>query len=123
MRKPTIVLGANNNPERYAYKAVEFLQSIKQPIYPVGIKSGEVLGLEILHDFKDPKINEPIDTVTLYLNPFHQETWYQPIIDLKPKRVIFNPGTENDEFEDLLRQEGIEAVEACTLVMIRTGVY
>lgn len=123
MRKPTIVLGANNNPERYAYKAVEFLQSIKQPIYPVGIKSGEVLGLEILHDFKDPKINEPIDTVTLYLNPFHQETWYQPIIDLKPKRVIFNPGTENDEFEDRLRKEGIEALEACTLVMIRTGVY
>jgi predicted CoA-binding protein len=123
MRKPTIVLGANNNPERYAYKAVEFLQSIKQPIYPVGIKSGEVLGLEILHDFKDSKISEPIDTVTLYLNPFHQEAWYQPIIDLKPKRVIFNPGTENDEFEDRLRKEGIEALEACTLVMIRTGVY
>jgi len=123
MRKATIVLGANNNPERYAYKAVEFLQSIQQPIYPVGIKSGEVRGLEILHDFKDPKINEPIDTVTLYLNPFHQEMWYQQIINLKPKRVIFNPGTENDEFEDRLRQEGIEVIEACTLVMIRTGVY
>jgi len=123
MRKPTIVLGANDNPERYAYKAVDFLQSIKQPIYPVGIKKGTVLGLEILHDFKDPKINEPIHTVTLYLNPFHQKEWYQPILDLKPKRVIFNPGTENEEFENMLEEAGIEVEEACTLVMVRTGVY
>lgn len=123
MRKPTIVLGASNNPDRYAYKAVDFLQSINQPVYPVGIKKGVVKGLEILHDFNDSKIQDTIHTVTLYINPLIQRDWYKKILELKPQRVIFNPGTENQEFEEMLEADGIETVEACTLVMIRTGVF
>lgn len=123
MEKPTIVLGASDNPERYAYKAVSFLQSIHQPVYPVGIRKGEVLGLNILPDINDPSIPEEIHTVTLYMNPIHQKDWYQKILDLNPKRVIFNPGTENPEFEEMLEERGIETTESCTLVMVRTGVF
>ena len=123
MRKPTIVLGANNNPEKYVFKAIDFLQSISQPVYPVGIQEGKVLGLDILHDFNPPGINEKIHTVTLYLNPRNQQEWIQPIIDLKPRRVIFNPGTENPEFEEMLEEAGIEVEEACTLVMVRAGMF
>ncbi len=123
MQKPTVVLGANPNPEKYPYKAIDFLQSIEQPVYPVGIKTGTVLGLEILPALDDSRIQEPVHTVTLYVGPQNQESWYQPILNLKPKRVIFNPGTENPEFEELLETNGIEVVEACTLVMIRTGQY
>jgi len=123
MRKPTIVLGANANPERYAYKAVDFLQSINQPVYPVGNKKGEVLGLEILPDFNHIKADDDIHTVTLYLNPENQRGWYKPILDLNPKRVIFNPGTENQEFETMLEEKGIEVEEACTLTMVRVGLF
>ncbi|MFM9945074.1 MAG: CoA-binding protein [Bacteroidia bacterium] len=122
MKKPTVVLGANNNPAKYAYKAVDFLQSINQPVYPVGIQNGEVLGLEILHDFKHLETRD-IHTVTLYLNPGNQIHWYKPILNLKPKRVIFNPGTENPEFAEMLEEKGIEVEEVCTLVMVRTGQY
>lgn len=122
MNKPTVVLGANTNPEKYAYRAVEFLKSINQPVYPVGIKHGEVLGLEILPDFKHLETQD-IHTVTLYLNPTNQIHWYKPILHLKPKRVIFNPGTENPEFEEMLEEKGIEVEEACTLVLVRSGQY
>jgi predicted CoA-binding protein len=122
MNKPTVVLGANTNPEKYAYKAVEFLQSINQPIFPVGIRPGEVKGLPIMQDFSHLQ-NEAIDTVTLYLNPTNQTHWYKQILHLNPKRVIFNPGTENPEFEEMLEEKGIKVEEACTLVMVRTGVY
>ncbi len=122
MNKPTVVLGANTNPEKYAYKAVEFLQSIHQPVFPVGIRPGEVKGLPILQDFSHLK-NEDVHTVTLYVNPTNQTHWYKQILDLNPKRVIFNPGTENPEFEEMLEEKGIEVEEACTLVMVRTGVY
>ncbi|MCB9252535.1 MAG: CoA-binding protein [Flavobacteriales bacterium] len=123
MKKPTIVLGANNNPERYAYKAVDFLQSIDQPVYPVGVRKGEVLGLTISDSLSDPSIPKDIHTITLYINPMVQEQWYQKILDKKPKRVIFNPGTENEVFEEMLEKAGIQTEEACTLVMVRTGVY
>ena len=123
MKKPTIVLGASDNPERYAYRAVDFLQSIDQPVYPVGNKKGIVKGLEILQDVDDPQIPANIHTVTLYLNPFIQKQWYEKIIKLKPERVIFNPGTENQEFEELLESNGIKTEEACTLVLVRTGAF
>ena len=123
MIKPTIVLGASENPDRYAYKAVDFLQSINQPVYPVGNKKGRVKGLEILQKFNDPAILDKIHTVSLYINPVIQKEWYNQIIELKPTRVIFNPGTENQEFEELLEENGIHTEEACTLVLIRTGAY
>jgi predicted CoA-binding protein len=66
---------------------------------------------------------ENIDTITLYIGPQHQPEWYDYIINLKPKRIIFNPGTENEEFEQLLEKNGIEVQEACTLVMLSIGAY
>lgn len=123
IRKPTVVLGATDNPERYAYKAVQFLQSINQPVYPVGIRKGTVLGLNIMQELDDPAISEPVHTVSLYINPMIQESWYDKILALHPQRVIFNPGTENPEFEQMLESAGIETEEACTLVMVRTGVF
>lgn len=123
MKKPTIVLGASDNPDRYSYRAVDFLQSIVQPVYPVGIKRGVVKGLEIFQRIDDPKIPKEIHTVSLYINPIIQKEWYKQIVELKPERVIFNPGTENAEFEEILEEHGIEFEEACTLVMVRTGVF
>jgi len=123
MKKPTIVLGASDNPDRYSYKAIDFLQSIDQPVYPVGIRRGIVKGLQIYQRIDDPEIPKKIHTVTLYINPMIQKEWYDQIVELKPERVIFNPGTENEEFEEILEKNGIQTEEACTLVMVRSGVF
>ena len=72
---------------------------------------------------KEKKSFENVDTITLYLNPMHQKQYYDYIVSLKPKRIIFNPGTENEEFEKMAEKKGIEALEACTLVMLRSGQY
>jgi predicted CoA-binding protein len=118
--KKTMVLGATPNPNRYAFRAVNQLQAAGHEVVPVGIKKGEVGGLEIHND--RPKINA-IDTVTLYIGPRHQPEWYDYILQLNPERIIFNPGTENSEFEQLARSKGIETEEACTLVMLSIGNY
>ena len=89
---------------------------------PVGIKHGEVAGEHILDIRQKPSIDN-VHTVTLYLGPQNQPEWYDYILSLKPKRIIFNPGTENPEFEQLANKEGIETEEACTLVLIRTKSY
>lgn len=122
MQKPTVVLGASPNHDRYSYKAVEFLKNEKHPVFPVGIKNGEILGSKINSGFDDLS-NKKIHTVTLYLNEQNQKQWYEKIIGLNPQRVIFNPGTENPEFEDILNKNHIETIEACTLVMLRTGQF
>lgn len=118
--KKTVVIGATDNPERYAYKATVALQKHKYEAVPVGIKDGEINGTKIINGMKD--ISD-VDTVTLYVGPKNQPGWYDYIIGLKPKRVIFNPGTENPEFEEMLQKNKIEAVEACTLVMLSIGNY
>lgn len=120
MSKKTVVIGASENPERYAYKATVALQSHRHPVVPVGLKEGEINGVKILKDM--PAI-EDVDTITLYVGPRNQPAWYDYILSLKPKRVIFNPGTENDEFEKVLKDKNIEPVEACTLVMLAVGNY
>ena len=120
--KKTVIIGASNNPERYAYLAATFLQERGHEFVPVGIRKAAVLGHEILNIKDLPKI-ENTDTVTMYLHPRNQIGWYDYIKSLHPKRVIFNPGTENPEFEELLSESNIEVVEACTLVMLRTGQY
>lgn len=119
MTKSTLVIGATPNPERYAYKATVMLNEYGHPVIPFGIKKGEIAGIEILQD----KPQGAFDTVTLYLGPQNQPPYYDYIIGLHPKRVIFNPGTENPEFASLLHDKGIGVVEACTLVMLRTGQY
>ncbi len=118
--KKTLVLGATDNPARYAYLAVEKLLRYGHEVVPVGQREAEVLGLKI--QTGQPAI-ENIDTVTLYVNPKNQQPYYDYILSLKPKRIIFNPGTENPEFEKMAEDKGIEALEACTLVMLSAGQY
>lgn len=98
------------------------LKEYGHPFVPVGIKNGAIFDVKIEDLRKKPAINE-VDTVTLYIGPQHQPEWYDYIVSLKPKRVIFNPGTENQAFENKLENKGIEAIEACTLVMLRTGQF
>ena len=120
MKKKTVVIGASTSPERYAYKAVVALQHHQHEVVPVGIKKGEINGLEILQG--KPEIKD-VDTVSLYVGPLHQAEWMDYVISLHPKRVVFNPGTENPVFEELLKKNNIEAEEACTLVMLSIGNY
>jgi predicted CoA-binding protein len=120
MSKKTVVIGASDNPERYAYKATIALQRRNHEVIPVGIQDGEINGLKIIKEKVDI---DNVDTITLYVGPKNQPSWFEYIIGLKPKRVIFNPGTENPEFEQLLQQNNIETIEACTLVMLSIGNY
>ena len=122
MKKKTVIIGASNNPSRYAYLAADMLQKTGHEIVPVGIKSGSVFGIEILNLRLKPAVKD-VDTVTLYIGPRHQPEWYDYILSLEPKRVIFNPGTENEVFQRMVSASGAEALEACTLVMLRTGQY
>lgn len=117
--KKTVIIGATPNPARYAYLAAEMLSQYDHELVPVGIKEGEVKGKKILDIRKRPPITD-VDTVTLYISPAHQPEWYDYILGLNPKRIIFNPGTENPEFEKLASEQGIEATEACTLVLLRS---
>ena len=118
--KKTLVLGATTNPDRYAYKAVHKLVEAGHEVVPFGIKNGEVAGIPIE---KEQKVFEGIDTVTLYVGPDRQMPYLDYILSLKPKRVLFNPGTENPAFKLLLEQNGIETEEACTLVLLSLGAY
>jgi predicted CoA-binding protein len=120
--KKTVVVGASPNRGRYAWIASEMLLEYGHPIVPLGIRSGEIAGVPIVDIRTKPQIKD-VDTITLYLSPAHQEEWYDYLIDLKPKRMIFNPGTENDEFERRAREAGIETVEACTMVLLRSRQY
>jgi predicted CoA-binding protein len=120
MKNKTLVLGASESPSRYSNLAIKKLLSKKQDIVAIGKIPGNVDGVEIA---TKPVETDEIDTVTLYLNPLHQKPYYDYIISLKPRRIIFNPGTENFELEDLARKNGIQPLHACTLVMLGTGQY
>ncbi len=114
------MIGASPNPSRYAHRAVMALQQHGHPAIPLGIRKGEIGTASILTEW--PEIKE-VDTVTLYLGPSRQAPHLDYILSLKPKRVIFNPGTENPELEHQMKAAGIETLEACTLVMLATGQY
>jgi uncharacterized protein len=118
--KKTLIIGASPDPSRYSYKAAHMLRRFNHGIVNVGIKKGEVAGIEIE---KPGEIHQGIDTITLYIGPALQAQYHDYILATKPKRVIFNPGTENYELEKLLDLHGIEPVEACTLVLLSTGQY
>jgi uncharacterized protein len=120
--KKTMIIGATTNQGRYAYIAAEMLNEYGHEIVPVGIKKGEVLGHQIL-DIKQKPAVAGIDTITLYIGPDHQPEWYDYLLSLKPKQIIFNPGTENRAFEQQASKQGIEALQACTLVMLRSNQY
>jgi uncharacterized protein len=120
--KRTIIVGATPNSSRYAYLAAETLNDYNHEIVLLGIKKGDVLGKPILDIHERPSVPD-VDTITLYIGPRHQPEWYDYLISLKPRRIIFNPGTENREFENMAQKAGIQTEEACTLVMLRTGQY
>jgi predicted CoA-binding protein len=118
--KKTLVLGATTKPDRYAFKAVTMLVDHGHSVLAIGQNAGEVAGIKI-QTKAIPLKN--IDTVTLYLNPLRQREYYNYIIETQPKRVIFNPGTENPEFYQLLKSNGIAVEVACTLVLLATNQY
>ena len=118
--KKTLVLGATTDSSRYAYLATQRLLSHNHQVVLLGNKKGDVNGEVIQHGKPDLK---DIDTITLYMNPRNQEEYLDYLISLKPKRIIFNPGTENDKLINIAEKNGIEAVIGCTLVMLATNQY
>jgi len=118
--KKTLIVGASTNADRYAYKAANALTKHGHSIVNIGTKSGTVAGVEIQKG--KPPISD-LDTITLYIGAAHQPDMYDYLLGLKPKRIIFNPGTENPQFEKMAREKGIEVLEACTLVMLASNQY
>ncbi|MGK2860516.1 MAG: CoA-binding protein [Chitinophagaceae bacterium] len=118
--KKTLVLGASDNPARYSFLAINRLRSMGHPVVAIGRKNTMVADVP-LDKAKLPL--QDIHTVTLYLNPKNQQEYYDYILSVNPKRIIFNPGTENNELVILARKQNIETIEACTLVMLSTGQY
>lgn len=119
-KKKTLVLGASDNPARYSYLAITRLRNNLHPVVAIGKKAGVVAGIPIE---TEQKPLQDIDTITLYLSPGHQKQYYDYIISLHPERIIFNPGTENDELAALALKNNIKPQEACTLVLLSTGQY
>ncbi len=120
MGKKTLVLGASSQSNRYSFLAIMKLLAGGHEVFALGAKPGTVGPVSIE---TSPGNWPAIDTVTLYLNPYNQQAYYRYLVDLKPNRVIFNPGTENHELELLLTDNGIKTMEACTLVMLSTGTF
>lgn len=120
MKNVTLVIGASLNPNRYSNIAIKRLRDKGIPTSALGLREGKVL--DVVIDNKRIQYKN-IDTITLYLNPKRQESYYDYIIELKPRRVIFNPGTENLEFVKLLKENNIESEIACTLVLLSTNQY
>ena len=118
--KTTVVLGASANPSRYSYLAIRKLAAHGHPVVAIGKKKGKVGEVDIE---TDPIPVTHVDTVTLYLNPMNQQEYLDYILNLNPKRIIFNPGTENDDLIRSARNKGIEPVIGCTLVMLSAGMY
>ena len=120
MNKKTVVLGASPNPSRYSYLAVNRLQAHGHAVIPIGKKKGAINNSPILNETVNA---ENVDTVTLYLNAQNQKQYYEYILSLHPKRIIFNPGAENNELAQLAAQNNIQPMEACTLVLLGTHQY
>ena len=118
--KKTLILGASDNPSRYSYLALNSLRKHGHPVIAIGKKSSKVADVDLITEKKE---FDDIDTITIYLNPDNQKQYYDYIFSLHPKRVIFNPGAENQELIALLRSKGIEPIEACSLVLLSTGQY
>jgi predicted CoA-binding protein len=118
--KKTLVLGASDNPSRYSYLAILRLRNHGHPVVAVGKKIAQVADVSIE---KEKKEFGHIDTITLYLNPLHQKEYYDYILSLKPQRIIFNPGAENEELAALAIRHQIKVMDACTLVLLSTDQY
>lgn len=119
-KKLTVVLGASPNPERYSNLAVNRLKAKGHPVVAIGKRAAAIGDTPVITEH--PPL-EKVDTVTMYLNRVAQKEYYDYILQLQPRRIIFNPGAENPELEDIARQHNIQPVEACTLVMLSTGQF
>lgn len=120
VKKKTLVLGASLKPSRYSNLAVNRLVENEVETEAFGLRKGKIGAVQVRRDFEDFK---DIHTITLYVGPDHQPEYFDKMLQLKPKRVIFNPGTENSELYESLEKNGIEVVVACTLVLLATGQY
>ena len=120
MKKYTLVIGGSENTDRYSNRAIRKLISYGHDVKSIGLREGNVKGVSISvgkPDFKD------IDTVTIYISKSKQKEYYDYVLGLNPKRIVFNPGTINDEFKEIAQKQGIEVVQKCTLIMLDTGQY
>jgi uncharacterized protein len=120
MGKLTIVLGASAKPERYSNMAVRKLLQFNHPVIAVGNNKAVIENIEVIEELLPTPF---VDTITMYLSAKNQKKYYKNILALKPKRIIFNPGAENAELATLAASEGINVLEACTLVMLSTNQY
>lgn len=120
MNKKTVVIGASPNPERYSNMAVTRLRKNGYEVVALGVRDGKIADVEITKG--TPEIPD-VHTVTMYVGPARQPEYYDYIFSLNPKRIIFNPGTENQEFMQLAEQKGIEVVPNCTLVMLSISAF
>ena len=118
--KKTLVFGASLRPNRYSNLVIQKLIAHGIETVAFGQKSGEVSGVQIKTNLKE---FHNIHTITLYINAQRQPEYYWEITKLRPKRVIFNPGTENPEFYEILKESDIEVEVACNLVLLATGQY
>jgi predicted CoA-binding protein len=119
-KKLTVVLGASPNPERYSNMAVTRLTAKGHPVVAIGKRAATIGDTPVITAHP---VLEQVDTVTIYMNPFLQKEYYDYILQLHPRRIIFNPGAENEELEEIARQHNIQPVEACTLVLLSTGQF
>lgn len=120
VKDKTLVLGASHNPMRYSHMAILRLRQSGIPVVAIGRRNCTVGDVEV---YTEVAPREDIHTITLYLNPQNQEAWIPYILSLKPKRIIFNPGTENDVLREQAESAGILCIEACTLVMLASRTY
>jgi hypothetical protein len=118
--KKTLVLGASPNPIRFSHKAVKSLIRHGHEVVPIGNREGDIMWQKII--VEKPNIKD-IHTITIYLNPKNQKEYYDYIFSLKPKRIIFNPGAENQELIELAMQKDIDVTIACTLIMLNNNHY
>ena len=116
----TLVLGASPKPERYSFKAVNMLKKYGHPVLAIGAREAMIGDTKIIKGFPS---SDDIDTITLYLGQKNQIGFYNYILEINPRRIIFNPGTHNPELINLAEEKGIEVIEACTLVMLSTGQF
>jgi uncharacterized protein len=119
-KKKTVVLGASGNPSRYSHLAIQRLRQLGHPVVAIGRRAAMVGDVPVS---TAKNAGEGVDTVTLYLNQDHQKEYYDFILSLNPKRIIFNPGAENEELAELAKKKNIRPMEACTLVLLSTGQY
>lgn len=120
MNKLTLVLGASTKEDRYSNKAIKLLRKHLHDVIAVGRDIGKVADIDIQSNFPE---NVKVDTLTMYINPEIQKLYYKDILRIKPKRIIFNPGSENIELKSLAKKNGIATEDACTLVLLNTGQF